>query len=405
MISKNAQEPEATTAEKTDAQTSTQICAQISDQISSNIECSIEKSIKECKTIISENSNRQIVNSAYFKLGAIYYMELNNPKEAAKCYQEIVKNDSNNQQAEVCLALACLKSKNYKTGWKYFESRLDELNTSMNSVHISEIQTEWNDIQGKTILVYAERGLGDTIMFARFLPVLKKLGANVLFTPQTPLCELLKQNDLGADIITTLNQNFDLHTSLMSLPYKLGFKTENDIPFKDKYLNANPEITKNYREKYLQTTKFKIGINWQGNSDYDDKRGLNLSHFDKIFDISAANFYSLQTGEALSQLKNDKNHKITDLGSTFKDLSDTAAAIENLDLVITNDTSIAHLAGALGKSCWVLLPSIQDWRWSEDLSYCPWYNSLRLFKQNQPDNWSQVFDTIFDELKTTLNKI
>jgi len=116
-------------------------------------------------------------------------------------------------------------------------------------------------------------------------------------------------------------------------------------------------------------------------------------------------FYSLQKGDGIEQLEDSKDFDIVDLGSTFNDFSDTAAAIENLDLVICNDTSVAHLTGALNKPCWVLLPFTQDWRWSIDLTYCPWYKSIKLFKQNKADDWDELFSRVYEELKDYVNKI
>lgn len=355
----------------------------------------INNKIIEYKKALELNPNDY---SACFELGSLYYMNKNDPDKAATYYEKIVNLDSKNIRAKICLAVSYLKTKNYESGWKLFESRLDnKISENLNK----DFTWDLNTIKNKTVFIYAERGFGDTIMFARFLPLLKEKCKKVLFLPQTPCYELLKNNNLGVEIINRISESFDFHAPIMSLPYKLGLKTEKDIPFKDKYLKADTSKTKFYKENYFNNDKIKIGINWQGNTTFEQNRKIELENFDKLFRLKNTKFYSLQTGEAKDQLKKYTNFKITDLGSTFNDFSDTAAAIENLDLVISNDTSVVHLAGALGKKCWVLLPFVQDWRWTNDLNYCPWYNRIKLFKQSSPKNW----DNVFPELYLNLNNL
>lgn len=342
----------------------------------------------------------------YNNLGNIYFINKNDPQTTTEYYQKLVKLEPENIKAQVCLAVAYLKTKNYKDGWKFFEARLKDkagialrINSS-EKFQNSNMLTHNQNITDKTIYVYYEGGIGDTIMFSRFLPLLKNKCKKVLFRPQTNCFELFKNNLVDIEVLdikTTDDMlDFDYHLPLMSLPYILDITNEKDIPVKERYLNANPSKVEFYKKQYFNNQKFKIGIKWQGNTNVDKTREISTDYFSKLFDIPNTAFYSLQKGNEPNEFQ---NIEIIELAEIFNDFSDTAAAIENLDLIICNDTSVGHLAGAMGKPCWILLPYVQDWRWSTDISYCIWYNSVKLFRQNEPDNWGKVFDDVYVELR------
>lgn len=316
--------------------------------------------------------------------------------EKIQYYKELIEKEPKNTYARLHLGLEYLREKNYEEGWKYFEYRLEGLNVFPPSL------PAWNgeDITDKTLLVYAERGLGDTIMFSRFLPLLQRKCARVLFLPHAELFNLFDETSLGVKLIQDVREIcFDAHTSVMSLPYKLKIFQEKNIPEMPKQcLIINQEKFESYKQKYFNNDNFKAGINWQGNIKLTAERSIPLKCFEKLFSIPNTSFYSLQKGEGQEQLNSIEKYNVIDLGSTFNDFSDTAAAIENLDLVISNDTSVANLAGAMGKECWILLNFIPDWRWSNDLSYCPWYKNVKLFKQAEKNEWDSVFDAVYKDL-------
>jgi ADP-heptose:LPS heptosyltransferase len=230
-------------------------------------------------------------------------------------------------------------------------------------------------------------------MFARYLPLLKDKCKKVIFKPQSVCAQLFK--DCGWDIqVLDKDDNeadlkYDVHVPIMSLPYLLKV----NIPFNKGYLKSNPEKVEYYKKKYFDNDKFKVGINWHGNITFSPTRRIPLKEFYQLFGLNDFKFYSLQTGEGIEQLEDAKDFGIVDLSSTFKDFSDTAAAVENLDLLITNDTAVAHVAGALNKPCKVLLPFVQDWRWSDDLQN-DWYESISSIKQQEPDDWKYVFEEL-----------
>lgn len=369
------------------------------------------------EAIIAYSKAIELNSEAYFiykELADIYYLIKNEPETTLEYYKKYLEYDQKNSDAKGCLGLSYLKTKNYKEGWKYFEYRPHKERSFSARASASNdfIKTKpiWQgeDIKDKTIYVYYEAGYGDTMMFARYLPLLKNKCARIIFKPEGNCTGLFKNSIPGIEILSKNDSEYDLkydvHAPIMSLPYLLKLNLEKDIPFANGYLKSDVEKFKNYKRKYFNNNLFKIGINWQGSTTFDSSRKIKLESFYKLFELPNIKFYSLQKDYGIEQLKDASKYDIVDLGATFKDFSDTAAAIENLDLVISNDTSVAHLAGALNKQCWILLPFVQDWRWSTDLSYCPWYKSVKLFKQNTAGNWNEVIDKVYKELANLCRK-
>ena len=255
----------------------------------------------------------------------------------------------------------------------------------------------------KTVYTYYEAGFGDMIMFARYLPLLKERVGHVIFKPQRELVNLFRENNFGCEIMGTFlpeeKIHFDYHIPIMSLPYALSLQGEGVFNLRNGYMHAQEPKSKEYKEKYFDNDKFKIGIKWQGNTMYDRGRVITVESFFKLFELPDTKFYSCQTFEGSEEIEKIKEkYDIVDLGATFKDFSDTAAAIDNLDLIISNDSSLAHLAGAMGKKCFVLLPYVYNWRWHINLDICDWYDSVKIFKQKTPDDWRGVFDDVYEYL-------
>lgn len=348
---------------------------------------------------------------AYFNIGNIYESK-NETTEALNYYQQGVKYNPNDSGMAYFLSTSLLKLKNFEQGWKYFEHRPSKtLSILTHKAQYKNLTNKplWNgeNIKDKTLLIYYEAGLGDTIMFARYLKMLKDKCAKVLFISQIALEPLLKENFPDIEFVDRMKPNiepfgnleFDFHAPLMSLPYLLKHTSEDDIPLKDNYLKADMEKVKSQKEKHFNNNKFRIGIKWLGNSTVGLERIIPIEAFYKLFELPNTQFYSLQTEDGIEELEKVKDkYNIIDLGSTFNDFSDTAAAVENLDLIICNDTSLAHLAGAMGKPCWIMLPDQYNWRWHTDLSYSPWYKSVKLFKQAEENNWNGIFTEIYNLL-------
>ena len=171
----------------------------------------------------------------------------------------------------------------------------------------------------------------------------------------------------------------------------------------DGYIKANPAKINYYKERFFNNDKFKIGIKWQGNTFYEKDRVLKVEDFFNLFELENTQFYSCQTFEGAEEFEKIKGkYDVIDLAGSFSNFSDTAGAVENMDLIICNDTSLAHLAGAMGKPCWVLLPYVYNWRWHTDLSKCDWYDSVRVFRQKEHGDWHGVFKEIENELNKAL---
>jgi hypothetical protein len=264
----------------------------------------------------------------------------------------------------------------------------------------------WNGtpMPDKTLFVYYECALGDTLMYVRYLELLKGMFKKVLFKPQITFLDLFRENNFGTEIIDYKILpdafDFDTHVSLMSLPYVLNHTEEIEIPSTSGYISANSKLVQKFKELYFDNDKLKIGVKWMGNIENDKTRIIDAESFYKLFSIPDIQFYSVQKDDGQDEFnKIPKEYKVTDLSEALNNFSDTAAAIENMDLVICNDTSVAHLAGSMGKPCWVVLPFVQNWRWHSDITYSPWYESVKLFKQIEPGNWDEVFSRIKFELE------
>lgn len=347
--------------------------------------------------------------TAYYNLANVYESK-NETLKAIECYENAYKynKDENDTDIPYFLGICYIKAKNFAKGLPLHEYRPSKpFATYCQNVTYKEQMANkplWDGtpMPDKTIFVYYESALGDTLMYVRYLDSIKNMFKKVLFKPQLCFIDFFKENNFGAEIIEgrTLPQDivFDVHIPLMSIPYVLGQFSE-EIPLSEGYLKANSDKAKIYKENCFDNDKFKIGIKWMGSTAYDMTRVINIEAFNKIFDLPNTQFYSLQKGEGAEEFeKIPKKYNVVDLSESFNDFGDTAAAIENLDLVICNDTSVAHLAAAMGKHCWILLPFVQNWRWHTDISYSPWYKSVKLFKQNEPGNWDEVMERVYNQL-------
>ena len=353
---------------------------------------------------------------SYYNLAYLYFYE-GNADKAIECYKKTVELRPDDWESEYFLGLAYMQTKNYKEGLKCFESRLcrtsaifSQEKTYPKLMKEKPIWTGKEDLSDKTLYTYYEAGFGDVLMLYRFMPELTSKCKKVIFKSQKELAPLFKENSYGAKIMETYdfedNMTFDYHLPFLSLPLVLGKSGEDMfIHHDDGYLKPNPEKVRWYKEKYFNNDKFKVGIKWQGNSYYDTERILKVTDFFPLFEIPNTKFYSCQTYEGSEEFEKIKDkYDVENIASTFKDFSDTAGAIENLDLIICNDTSLAHLAGAMKKNCWVLLPHVYNWRWHMDLSKCDWYDTVKLFAQNENGDWEGVFKNVLEEFKKFMAK-
>jgi hypothetical protein len=226
-------------------------------------------------------------------------------------------------------------------------------------------------------------------------------GGHVVFECQKNLVRLLKNNEGFDEIIEKAsanekNSHFDVQVPLLSLPGIFGTTFEN-IPSKVPYITVDPEPVKQWNARIEHNDDFKIGIVWAGSPHHnnDRNRSCKLEDFAQLAEIPGLSFYSVQKGPASAEAINPPGElKIINLGNELNDFTDTAAIIVNLDMVISVDTAVAHLAGALGKPVWNLLPFAPEWRWQLNRADSPWYPCMRLFRQSQPNDWTGVFEQV-----------
>jgi tetratricopeptide (TPR) repeat protein len=272
-------------------------------------------------------------------------------------------------------------------------------------------------LAGKTILLHAEQGLGDTLQFCRYATEVARLGATVLLEAPAPLLRLLKSVAGVAQLIEegTPLPGFDCHCPLLSLP--LAFRTTFDsIPAATPYLHADPADIARWAERLgpRETGTLRVGLVWAGGDRphvaelrrTDLRRSLPLATFAPILNVPHVRFYSLQKGNAADQLaplnaQRDEDQRIVDFTNDIADFADTAALVDQLDLVISVDTSTAHLAGALGKPVWILNRVDTCWRWLLQRNDSPWYRSARLFRQSRLGQWDDVLGAIAQALVET----
>jgi tetratricopeptide (TPR) repeat protein len=363
------------------------------------------------KAITLKPDDAEAYNSRGFALA-----ELNRPEEAlASCAKAIaLKPDFADAHWNQSLCLLLLGR--LEPGWRQFEWR-KKLKTPLGLR--SYRQRLWlgeEDIAGKTLFIYWEQGLGDTIQFCRYAPLVEARGAKVIMSVQQPLIELLKQlsptmSIVGPDAVPI---DFDYHCPLMSLPLALK-TTLSNIPATIPYLRSNAEKSSFWKDKLGKKDKPRVGLVWSGGFRPDQpelwsvnrRRNIPLAKLAPLRNADIE-FYSLQKGQPaeseLADLIRDNwdGPDIADFTSALKDFSDTAALIDNLDLVISVDTSTAHLAGALGKPVWILNRFDTDWRWLLDRTDSPWYPSVTLYRQEEAGNWDDVVAHIKIDLEAAL---
>lgn len=264
--------------------------------------------------------------------------------------------------------------------------------------------------RGKTLLIRSEQGIGDTFQFVRYMPMIKALGGTVVFETNRYVSRLLKGFE-GVDLILEHHDGGgasllpDYQIPLLSLP-GIFHTTLETIPSDTGYIRAEPEKIRNWG-KMLTGAGFKIGLVWAGNPGHtnDKNRSCPLELFAPLLDIPSVEPYGLQKGEASVQAENlPCGLRLTNLGDGFEDFSDTAGVIANLDLVISVDTSVAHLAGAMGKPVWTLLPFSPDWRWLLHRKDSPWYPTMRLWRQQERGGWHSVFRKMGEALQALVER-
>jgi Tfp pilus assembly protein PilF len=331
--------------------------------------------------------------------------------EAERCFCEALRLNPGNAEAHWNRALTLLLNGNYQEGWLEYEWRFKRDKWQSFYPYRHPVPS-WSGqpFQGQRLLVHDEQGLGDTLQFLRYLPMVKALGGTAIFETKSKLLALLK-DVAGADEVVSrspdgnLDADYDLYVPLLSLPAIFG-TTLQTVPDRVPYLLADNALVHTWAAKLSPIAGFKVGICWQGNPAYgaDRQRSVPLKFFASLARMENVQLISLQKIYGLEQLAQmPSDFSIIDLDRELDEntgvFMDTAAVMQNLDLIITSDTAIPHLAGALGVPVWLLLPHIPDWRWGLDGENYPWYPTMRLFRQHEKGNWNAVMRWVAKELE------
>ena len=290
-----------------------------------------------------------------------------------------------------------LAHRDFEKGWEEFEWRKRLTGSSEVRIYSKPLWNSREDIKGKTIYLYSEQALGDTIQFCRYVGILRQMGANIILEVQDRLVRLLRDSLDDVEIIgaSGTSPRFDYHFPLLSLPRELRTNATN-IPDKVPYISAEPDRVRTWAKR-LGEHGFKIGICWQGRQSGLTERGrsIPLTCYRPLAQMPGVRLISLQKDKNAGQFLALHGMQVETCGDDFdagdSAFLDAAAVMENLDLVITCDTAVAHLAGALGRPTWVALRFVPDWRWQLDRSDSPWYPTMRLFRQKNNQDWASVF--------------
>jgi hypothetical protein len=307
--------------------------------------------------------------------------------------------------ARNCQSLWRLQMGDFARGWDEYEWRWKKAKVTPRDFP----QPFWDGspLEGRTILIHTEQGLGDTLQFIRYVPLVKQRGGTVIVECPTALGPLLA-SCAGIDRLIAWGAPlpaFDVHAPLLSLPRIFGTTLAN-VPADVPYLSADAALVESWRSELSGVPGVKIGIAWQGNPRFpaDCMRSIPLTHFTPLAQADGVRLFSLQKGTGCEQLRAVARYlPVIDLADRLDETTggfmDTAAVMKNLDLVVTSDTSIAHLAGALGVPVWVALALGGDWRFLLEREDSPWYPTMRLFRQTRMGDWDSVFERIAAELR------
>ncbi|WP_432808935.1 tetratricopeptide repeat protein [Pantanalinema sp. GBBB05] len=349
----------------------------------------LEEAIVHCQQAIALKPQ---IADLYYNLGFML-RRLNRLEEAIVQYRQAIQRRPDFVEAHKNLGHALLLQGKFPEGFVEYEWRWQQKHWSRRPF----TQPEWDGspLNGKTILLHAEQGFGDTMQFVRYATLVRDRGGRVIVEAQSALLRLL-QTAPGIEQLVAQDTPlpaFDVHAPLLSLPRILG-TTLDTVPAHIPYFQAPDSLP--HLPISSSSSSLKVGITWMGNPHHKNNRyrSCSLMDFQSLFDLPDIQFYSLQKGEAEAELRNRPELPVQDLSPHLQDFADTAAAIAQLDLIITIDTSVAHLAGALGKPVWLLLSFAPDWRWMIDREDSPWYPTMRLFRQTAPGDWAGVFDRL-----------
>ncbi|AZP11301.1 tetratricopeptide repeat protein [Undibacterium parvum] len=326
-------------------------------------------------------------------------------REAEDCYRSALEIDENYAKAGFNLAYILLRQGRFEEGWQYLEARDSD---QIYAHRFNFPRWQGQALSGKSVLIVFEAGHGDMIHFCRYAQILKSMGACQIGLICHPALKRLFASLPGVDHLFDFNQElpasgWDYWSPPMSLPYYCQTRLET-IPAPIPYLAAEAQRIAAWAQRLPSDNlcKLRVGLAWQGNPLFEndaDRSLASIALLRPLMEVAGVQFVSLQKGPGQDQLPRE-GFEVLPYGAELEDFADTAALIANLDLVISVDTAVAHLAGAMGKTCWLLLPDYRaDWRWLTDRQDTPWYPSMRLFRQSRGGDWPAVIQRVATALQ------
>ena len=340
-------------------------------------------------------------------------LDLGRMEEALHAQELAFERDPTNPGALYNLSLTRLRLGDWRQGWPSYEARWRFREVHRTPTVFSQPRWQGEALHGRRILLHAEQGLGDTIQFCRYASMVAERSGKVILMVQPPVERLmqslavLKSGQACTVLPNTKQPDFDLECPLLSLPAIFATTVET-VPWSGAYLFADQKLLAEKLVQFpylsprdLPCAQRRIGLAWAGNPRYktDHLRSVNLATLLPLLRASGITWISLQKGPGAEQLASLPSDVVLMDGSSHdRDLAETAALIDTLDLVITTDTSIAHLAGAMAKPVWILLPHLADWRWMQQTEASPWYPTARLFRQCTPGDWKKVIERVIKQL-------
>lgn len=315
------------------------------------------------------------------------------PAEAMVSYDSALALKPDHAEMHLSRALLRIQVGDYERGWPEYEWRWRCRDYSLPM--FTQPLWDGSNLTGRTILLYADHGLGDAVQFVRYAPLVRKRAGRVIVACRKPLARLFASCP-GVDRVVVEQDplpDFDTYAPLMSLPALFG-TTLSTVPGGVPYLRADRQSVAHWRRKLEPDRGFRVGIVWQGNPKYgrDYQRSFRLAQLAPLAKVPGVRFVSLQNGPATEQIRAVADQfSVRNLGNRLGDFLDIAGAMKSLDLVVAPDTAVAHLAGALGLPVWLALPFDPDFRWLHGRDDSPWYPAHRLFRQRRPGDWDEVF--------------
>jgi len=343
---------------------------------------------------------------AYYNLGVLQEKKYNH-ESAFSYYTTAIQHNEGHTLAHWNRSLLNLLQKNYKEGFAEYEWRKKKEDFPKRKFSKPELIS--TRVEGKVIFVYDDQGAGDAIQFVRYLKQLKSLGAKIIFECDSSLLDLMTASGVADAVVSRpegMKNDFyyDFHISLLSLPHLFG-TVESTIPSETPYIQPYKKSVSKFITTRAKNDNLKVGVAWAGNPYHsrDQHRSIDFQLFSSLFAFPHVEFYSLQKfipGQQIPENLNTCGLILNELNN----FEDTAALIQKMDLVISVDTSVAHLAGALGKEVWTLIYYYPDWRWRLEGDTTPWYPTMKLFRQQKPLEWNIVIEKVTQALKEKIEQ-